>query len=61
MRGRRARGPLLGGRASVTTEPTHPPTQPTNQPLCQPQVVRMKDDIKNFLTSKGVHWEEVRP
>jgi hypothetical protein len=25
-----------------------------------PPVVRMKDDIKNFLTAKGIAWEEVR-
>ena len=25
-----------------------------------PPVVRMKDDIKAFLTSRGIAWEEVR-
>ena len=24
-----------------------------------PEVVRMKQDIKDFLTERGVHWEEV--
>jgi aspartate carbamoyltransferase catalytic subunit len=24
-----------------------------------PDVVRMKDDIKEFLTGRGVNWEEV--
>lgn len=27
--------------------------------LVAPDVVRMKDDIKEYLTSVGVHWEEV--
>lgn len=25
-----------------------------------PSVVRMKDDIKEFLTARGIAWEEVR-